>query len=262
MQRRVPVQQLRGSDATLLEVQVQPLVRRPMGQLAPENVLDLLALAESDEKPRSLTRQLEQFVERCSREIVDMPGTSFADMLAELAPIDAERVPASFRAWIAAEQDKPDRDPKLIADQVAAWEGTEPAPFPIGDRQAKVQRAAGKGKASASRTASRTRSASRGTGGSSSTSSSKSTSAPRLDVGVADDPEKNAVLEKILMERLSGATSTGLAETVLIAGCRHRAKAEGYASVTPKEVTSALKGLKTVGRVSYSAGRWASTRSW
>lgn len=262
MQRRVPVQTLRGSDATLLEVQLQNLLRRPMGQLAPENVLDLLALAEAEGRPRSVGKQLEQFVERCGNELADMPPPAFTEFLDEVQPIDADRVPLTFRLWLEREAARTGRDTARIEGWLEELNAVEPTPFALGEVKAKVEH----GHAAARRDIPTARvKGGRGLqpAGRSSTPRTRSPSAPRIDVGGGPSPDKLRVIEKICMERLNGATDKGLAEAVLIAGVRHRAKTEGYEDVTPAEVTSALRGLKTADRVRTSAGRWMSTvRRW
>ncbi len=250
MQRRVPVQTLRGSDATLLEVQLQNLLRRPMGQLAPENVLDLLALAEAEGRPKSVAKQLEQFVERCGNELADMPPIGFAEFLAETEGIPSERFPQTFRDWLAREAARNDRDTAAVQVHIDRIATAEPEPFTLGETAAKVQRPEPKASATGTKKAGAKK-------------KKRRPAAPKLDVGGAASPEKRKTIEKICMERLNGATDTGLSELVLVAGVRHRAKTEGFGDVTPSEVTAALRGLKNIERVRYSAGRWMSTaRRW
>lgn len=259
MNRRVPEQNLRGSDATLLDVQLQNLLRRPMGQLAILNVLDLLALSELEEAPKSIQTQLKGFVERTSTEVSELPPNGFSDLLDEVAEVDAERVPTTFRDWLGRESDRPGRDAGRIGELLQGWSDVEPEPFALGERAAKVERGAAAGRRGAAKDSrARARSATRSASG-----RSRSTSAPRRNVGTNTSPEKRAVIEKICMERLNRATDSGLSEMVLVAGVRHRAKDEGFEDVSPAEVTAALRGLKDTSRVRYSAGRWMSTaRRW
>ena len=75
----------------MLEVQIPDMLRRPMGQLAPANVCDLVALAEYDDCPRTLKEGLDKFVERTAKEVTDIPpGTLFEGFLDELAEIEAD----------------------------------------------------------------------------------------------------------------------------------------------------------------------------
>ena len=257
MNRRVPVQNLRGSDATLLDVQLQNLLRRPMGQLAAVNFLDLLALHELEDAPKSIKTQLRGFVERCSTEVAELPPGGFSELLDEVKDITGDRVPNTFRDWMTRESDRPGRDAAQIAALLTTWGEVDPEPFALGERAAKVERGAAAGRrGAASSTRERARSAGKST-------TRRSSAAPRRNVGTNTSPEKRAVIEKICMERLNGASDKGLSEVVLVAGVRHRAKTEGYGNVTPAEVTAALKGLKDTSRARFSAGRWMSTaRRW
>src|SRR5262249_22819788 len=71
--RRVRVLPMRGSDSTLLEVQLPDLLRRPLGQIAAVNVMDLVALSEATGVPKSLERGLAGFVEGLGRRLADIP---------------------------------------------------------------------------------------------------------------------------------------------------------------------------------------------
>lgn len=254
MHRRLPRQPLRGSDATLLEVQLQNLLRRPLVQLDAQNALDLLALAESPERPKSLARQIEQYVDRCANEVADMPAAAFAELLAEVEPLPPELVPRTFREWVASAAERSDRDAGQLQALLARWAEVEPEPFAIGQRAAKVQRAtAAPPPVEPVRTGAR---AAR------EPAPPKAPPPPRLPT-VGMDDETRTLLERICMERLNGATETGLAEVVLVAGVRHRAKTDGHGEVSMADVTAVLRGLKATNRVRFSAGRWMSTaRRW
>ncbi len=252
MNRRVPVQNLRGSDPTLLEVQLQNLLRRPMGQMALLNALDLVALSEVDDVPRSIRGELGRFVERCAKEVTEQPAATFAALLDELDEVPPERVPDTFRGWIAREAERDGRDARRIRGLVDRWAAVPAEPFVIGERSARVERGETAGRRGAA-TRERTRAQAR--------TRARSPAAPRLDVGGGASAEARALIESIAMERLHRATDKGLAEPVLVAGIRHRAKGQGV-DVTPADVTRALQGLKAAGRVRHSAGRWMSARTW
>ena len=255
MRRRKPFQQLRGSDAVLLEVQISDLLRLPMGQLDPVNVLDLLALGELDDQPKAFSEALEQFAKRCSAEVADLPnGEAFSAFTEEILKIDAAMVPATFRGWMTRENDRPEREASELDGMLAGWADTEPTPFSMGETAVRVVKAEGRGKAAPADTKKKkTKKA----------TAKKSTrkAAPRRPAPVVD-LEKRDVLSRICMERLNESSDKGLGEMVLVAGARHRAKTHGHINVTPAEVTAALKSLKEAGRVHYSAGRWMAANRW
>ena len=146
MNRRVPAQNLRGSDATLLEVQLQNLLRRPMGQLALINAMDLLALSELESPPRSVVTELARFVERCSTEVAELPPSGMNELLDELGSVEATRVPETFRAWLLRESGRDIRDQSRIREILDGYEGVDPEPFVIGERSAKVEHGAAAGR--------------------------------------------------------------------------------------------------------------------
>ncbi len=134
MRRRVPEQNLRGSDPTLLEVQVQDLLRRPIGQLEPINLLDLLALSEVIEPPQSLVVSLPEFQKRVRREVRDIPnGQEFSNFIDEVVKIEHPRVPLVFRQILRAETEREGRDIERLKEILEDWSLTEPTPFQLGD---------------------------------------------------------------------------------------------------------------------------------
>lgn len=250
MRRRVPVQNLRGSDPTLLEVQLQDLLRRPMGQLAPVNMLDLIALADTEGRPRSLERNLMTFVERISSSIGDLPiGAPWEEFLSELEEVEGDRAPHRFREMLRREAERSDRNPERIGRLLERWSAREPEPFELGQARAKVTRASA---APPTETKERRRA----------TPSKSSTPKTRAPAVVTDDErERQAWIGELAIERLMGASENGLGEPVLVAGIRHRAR-ERYPMLTPNEIITVLKGLKDRGQVRYSAGRWMVVARW
>jgi hypothetical protein len=246
MHRRAKLHPLRGKDPTTLEVQLQDLLRRPLGQLEPLNVLDILALNELEEPPKSLKMGLGDFARRMAREVADLPnGKSWDAFIDELAALDAEMVPLSFRKLLAEDLVRGEREAGKAPDLIASWEGNEPKAFEIAAGSAKVLRAPKA--AAATKTGAKKPAAKR-----------KSTKKPAKPI----DHDRVNLLTQLCMERLGEVTSeTGLKEMVLVAGVRHRAKAQ-YPYVTPAEVTTVLKNLKLAGRVRYSAGRWMRASRW
>ena len=259
MSVRVPAQDLRGADLTLLEVSLPELVRRPMSQLHTINVLDLVELAGTEGLSKPLHRSLVSFVDNLGRQIADLPkGRSFDEWLEELANIDAARVPTRFRSILAHEGEE--RDHTGVRELLGKWEGQEPAPFELNKVTTRVVKAeAVKPRkpapepSSAPREGGRRKSA--GSRAPSSAPSARKVGKPVMDT------ERQSFLEQICLERLAGATEKGLAELVLVAGVRHRAKGT-YDDVTPKQVKAALEALKDSNRARYSAGRWAAAGRW
>lgn len=261
MSSRVPAQDLRGADLTLLEVTLPELIRRPMSQLHTINVLDLVELADTAGVSKGLSKRLSGFVDNLARQIADLPkGRSFDEWLDELRAIDADRVPERFRAILAHEGEE--RNHEGVAELLAGWADTPPVPFVLGAKKTRVQRAEAvqprKPSAEPS-SAPRERGGRRASGTSSSSSSS---AAPTRKVGVpVEDIERQKFLEQLCLERLHAVSDKGLAEAVLMAGVKHRAK-DTYEDVTPPQVKAALNALKDANRVRYSAGRWSAAGRW
>lgn len=255
MNRRVPVLPLRGSDATLLEVQLPDVLRRPLGQIAVVNVMDLVALAESPGVPRSLERGLAGFVDGLSRLLADIPkGRSWDQFVDELSELSGRQVPHKFRAMLAAEADSPERAQARVQSLLERWSGEEPEPFQIGPRVTRIQRAEMvQPKAPSAEPSSAPRD--RGERGERAPRAPKAPSPPKAAKPVTDVERRDFVVDQA-MERLARTSDKGLAEAVLVAGIRHAAR-EQYPDMTPVEVTTVLKQLKETNRVRNSAGRWA-----
>ncbi|MEZ4319186.1 MAG: hypothetical protein R3F61_16850 [Myxococcota bacterium] len=255
MRRRVPLQKLRGSDPTLLEIQIQDLLGRPSGQLEPLNLCDLFALSELEEPPRAIRGELAAFVKRCSAEIAEIPdGSSMVQFATEFAALEPSRVPQSFRDLVLRLTKREGRDATPLRGLLEAWSDGEPEPFVLGAGQVRVQRAGMQNSPKqgiASRTRPRERSASKG-------SSTRSTPSASSSKPVMDIDRRNWIAD-VALERLGSAVETGLGEAVLIAGITHRAKTV-YPHLAPHEITMVLNELLKGGRVRKSAGRWSRTR--
>ena len=249
MSRRVPVQDLRGSDVTLLEVQLPDMLRRPLSQLAPINVLDLVELAGTEARPKSLTRPLENFVQAIARQMADIPaGQPWDEFVAEFEAIGGDRVPRAFRTIWQDEAERRERAGEPALSLLARWSEVEPEPFELNARTARVQRMEPM-KRRKTETGGRSRSPgrSRSTGNS---SASPGRSAPLVDT------ERQSFIQDLVLEKLARASENGLGEAVLIAGLRHQAK-ERYPDLQASEVTAVLRALKDHGTVRNSAGRWS-----
>ncbi|NCG21224.1 MAG: hypothetical protein GWP91_19615 [Rhodobacterales bacterium] len=262
MHRRIPAQALRGSDKLMLEVPIPDMLRRPMGQLAPANVCDLVALAECDDCPRALKEGLDKFVERTAKEVTDIPpGTLFEGFLDELAEIEAGRVPSTYRTWMATQADE--RQNERLGNLVQAWAEVEPEVFTFGQRTVKVEHRTAAAASPATSLSRPTTGKGRAKAATPKVAGAKkaSTAAKRANKPPAD-PARVKLILTLVMDRLDESSAKGLSEIVLIAGIRHRAKDHDCNGVSLAEVTSVLRDLKKQERVHYSAGRWTSLRRW
>ncbi|MEM6926505.1 MAG: hypothetical protein AAF602_06225 [Myxococcota bacterium] len=233
---------------TLLEVQLPDVLRRPLSQLAPLNVLDLVELAQTEERPKSLGRGLDNFVLAISRQMADIPdGQPWEEFVAEFEPIGGDRVPHRFREIWKAEAERPERSGESALALLERWAEAEPEPFELNARHAKVQRT-DPTRRKKTETGGRSRSPGR-------TRSSGGSGGPKSKVPVVDT-ERQAFIQDLVLEKLARASENGLGEQVLIAGLRHQAKGQ-YPDLLPNEVTAVLRSLKDHGTVRYSAGRWS-----
>lgn len=254
MNRDVPTLELRGSDQTLLEAQLPDLLRKPIGQIAPLNVMDLVELAGTDGRPRPTEKTLQGFVAGLPRQLADIPrGRSWELFLIDLEELPADRVPILFRRMLEGEgRNRADSAPRVDA-LLARWAGTEPAAFQMNTRQARIQRATmAEPRPEVSRAERATRPP----------KEPKEAGEPRAArpkperTKVVQDIERQSFVEQQCLERLGRTSSDkGLLEAVLVAGVKHAGK-EKYPDLIPGEITAILRGLKERNRVRYSAGRW------
>lgn len=251
MQHRVQLDNLRGMDPVMLEVTITDALRKPVGQLEPVTLADLLALAESDDAPDGLKGELTRFQERIGREIADIPdGTSWAEFVGEMRALDATRVPAWLRATIASEASREGRAAATvtIANEAAqAWAEVEPEPFRLGSRAAPVTRTKTAAKGTSASTPKRARS----------TTTRRSTARAPAPI---DEARQQFLIQKCL-ERLAQYEERGLAEQILLVGIRKQAE-DTYPDVRGTEVIGALKTMEDRGMVRKSAKRWILERRW
>lgn len=230
-----------------VEIELNALSAKPIGQIACDNVADLFALEELDDLPTGLRVRLKGFRDRMGRAIRDLRGAGFQAWLDALAEVPADRVPASLRDIVQAEADEPlraDGDRSRIAALGGAWAQVEPAPFTFAAPR-KVQQLPVRGEPRERR--------------------ARPTRAPRESGGTArvptprpkpvGDPDQSAWIRQVALERLSGAMDQGLLEAVLIAGIKHRAR-DRYPTLSDLEVRAELRAMDGAGLVTHSAGRW------
>lgn len=248
MSRRVPVQDLRGSDPTLLEVQLPDMLRRPLSQLAPINVLDLIELAHTEGRPRSLARGLDNFVQAVPRQMADIPaGPPWDEFVAEFDEIGGDRVPLAFREIWLAEAARRERAGEPALALLERWSEHEPEPFELNARKARVQRM-DPTKRRKTETGGRSRSPGR--------ARSEGSSTPRARAAPVIDSERQSFIQDLVLEKLARAAENGLGEQVLLMGVRHQAK-DRYPDLQAAEVTAVLRALRDHGTVRQSAGRWS-----
>lgn len=251
MNRSVPTLELRGSDPTLLHVQLPDLLRRPIGQIAPVNLMDLVELASTEGRPKDIDAALQRFVDGIARQVADIPhGQSWHQYLQDLEELEPSAVPHRFRAMLRAETvERPDTTAR-VQRLLDKWATAEPTPFELGTRKARVQRAEMVQPRSPSPEPS---SAPREGGRARQPKAERPPSAPKPRP-IMDLDRHHFVVSQAL-ERLGRNPEKGLLETVLVAGVRHAAK-ELYPDLTPHEVVAILRQLKDSNRLRYSAGRW------
>lgn len=251
--RRHPLLKLRGTDPVMLEVQAQEMLRRPLAQLEPQNVLDLVALHELPDAPKSIAGALALQVSRMGAEINDIPnGRPWTEFLDEFDRFDGSQVPSTFRTWLRRESERGElRSPDRVHALLSKWDQVEPTPFELGKGMTRIHTTVHEAPPPKARSAPRERGP----------AAERAPAAPKAKPVSSEDTEKAAWITEVVLERIAGATESGLAEGVLIAGVKHRAK-EIYPKLLPVEITTVLRQLKDANRLRYSAGRYMPLRRY
>ncbi|TVQ90108.1 MAG: hypothetical protein EA397_14250 [Deltaproteobacteria bacterium] len=249
MHRRVRLDNLRGMDPVTLEVTITDVLRKPMGQIEPITLVDLLALATA-ELPASLRPAIRRFCDRIAREIADIPdGASWSAFLAEIDELPPERIPPWLREQLQLEAAREDRPPVSIERLQASlerWSAVAPEPFNLGTRGIKVARRAAAPPASSAPPKRRSRASS----GPRASTSSRSR-APKQ----AEDPERQLLISQTVQERLAKYAAKGLAEFALLKSVPMQIASE-QPGVTGAEVLAVLRDLEGKGIVRRTSGRW------
>lgn len=260
MNRSAPVVPLRGSDASLLLVQIPEMLRRPIGQVALVNTMDLMQLSITEGRPKGIDKQLQTFVGGIGRQVADIPrGRSWEMFVEDLEELEPSLVPHQFRELLRSESERRAEIRPRVEALLQRWQEVEPEAFEIGTRHVRIQKAEmqqPKGPSPEPSAAPRERAPkSSRAGGKSEESGGGRTSTPRAKPIL--DAERHDYVIRQCVERLARCSSDrGLAETVLVAGVRHAGR-EMYPDLTPVEITTILKQLRDANRVRYSAGRWS-----
>jgi hypothetical protein len=243
LDRRITIDDLRTADLMTIEVHSRDVLGRPMRQLMPGTLVDLLAVLEAEHLPEALQHSFSAFSDRIKQEIADLPaGSSWSAWLEELVALEPTRVPAGFRTILTDELQSDRRtgpERKELENWLKVLEAIEPDRIVLSTENIKVTKVTGRSADDSGGTKPRAK---------------KRASAPRKVTKAVVDPERQHLIEQLCVQRLRGKVN-GLKELVLAAGVCHRAK-EHYPNLTPNEVVRALKELAKRDRVHVSAGRW------
>jgi len=234
--KRVTVDGLRGADVATLQVLTQDVLGLPVNQIHPATVCDLFALAEvSDQVPDQLARDLGAFVERCQRELGDLPdGASLDAYTSELKNGDGGRVPETMRACLKSISTDADEDVQSVVAALDEHIGSTAAlPFEVSESSSMASKAAD------------TRSAAKAP-------KKKAASKPK---GKADD-ERRLWIAEFALSRLANY-ETGLKESLIVGAARHKAP---WDDVTDREVRSVLRAMGRDGKLRTTVGRWLINR--
>lgn len=248
MRRRAPLQNLRGSDPMLLEVQLEDLLIRPSSQLEPPNLCDLFALDECEEAPKIVRTRVRTFIDLARAEMAEIAdGSEMKTFVEELTQVAPARIPTTLRTFLGELAERESRDGTLIVQLLEAIASTEPEPFTLGEPTIRVQRAEAVKPDSAK---SRTSGDARKTASRSKAPKKAPKPKPVVDV------ERQKWIRDSIIEMLTGVSENGLNQPVVIAGIRHRAR-KPYPRLGPHEVVAVLNDLLKRGVLRRVATRWS-----
>ncbi len=239
---RISIGGLRKADPTHLSILTQDVLRRPVTQIEPGTLADLLALSEIPEQlPTTMAKDLGRFRDQMIREIGDLPdGTGLADLLGEFMALDASRIPGTLRQGLkdSCGESKHEEVAPAFEKLQSHWDGVQPSDLVL-PRAAPAPSAAAATKAAGkpSRPATQV----------------VPTKRPARRTAVQVDTRREDWVREDVMSRLVNYPGRGLKEPILVAGSRHRSP---YKDLTESEVLAVLRKLKREGRVRFSAGRW------
>lgn len=232
--KRVTVEGLRGADVATIKVLAQDVLGLPVNQIHPSTVCDLFALAEvSDQVPEQLAQDLSSFVNRCERELSDLPDSkALSDYTAGLLALEAGLVPETLRSLIAGLNGDENEDVQAVLTGLATHFATaDAAPFDVSeDKSIAATAAAGRGKAAKPK---------------------KKAAAKKKD-----DTERREWIAQFAVGRL-GNYETGLKESLLVGAARHKAP---WDDITEREVRSVLRAMGRDGKLRTTVGRWLLNR--
>jgi hypothetical protein len=236
---RMAVGGLRKADPSTLEILAADVLRRPLGQIDPATLMDLLALSEvPDQVGGQLAKEFTRFRDQMFREIADLPdGPVVADFCAELRAVDAAQIPKNVRNAFSEMLPEVRTEEAVggIEALLAHVEGTEPAAvaLPMKAEPLPATKETGAGTPRKQVIKAKTK-----------TTKRRST--------VVDD-RREAWIREDAIARLKNWGAKGLKESIVVAGARHRAP---WKDLTEAEVLATLRKMKREGQVRFSAGRW------
>ena len=234
--KRVTVEGLRGADVATLQVLTQDVLGLPINQVHPGTVCDLFALAEvSDQVPDQLARDLAAFVERCQRELGDLPDAAALDSYTSaLKEADGSAVPETMRLVLdKLTEGGDDGVIQVVAGLQEHYGECAPTPFEVAEGDASLASKAADSRTKAAAPKKRT-------------TKTKSKA----------DEERREWIQEFALSRLANY-ETGLKESLLVGAARHKAP---WDDVTDREVRSVLRAMGREGRIRTTVGRWLINR--
>ena len=247
MERRLKLQGLRGMDPITLQVTIADAIRRPMRQLEPTALMELMALAGASGVEPKIAKDMVAFAARIAKEVSDIPeGSSWVEFLSEIGEVAPAMTPDLFRNLLKKELEaRGDTDVSAAEVVLGAWDGVEAAEFVVGTGEANIQRSTRVAKPR---------------GGGENTPTPRRT-AKRISRTKEVDPIRQKFIRDICVERLQGYLENGLSEKILVTGVSFTAR-KTYKNISPAEVVAVLKTLEDEGLAKRSAGRWTLGRVW
>jgi hypothetical protein len=232
-----------------VEIEVQALASKPLGQLAPQNVADLCALEERPDLCTNNVRlKLKGFRDRMCRTFADLPvGGPWRDEIEAFAALDPAQVPGPLRTAFAeqlAHVKRPESDKAVLRPVLDQWATVEPAPFVLAAPTLRAPKV--------TKVPEREPAETRGPRPARDLQEASFTPPKHRPVPVVD-AARLAWIERTVLERLRA--TDGLLEDVLLTVVKHRAR-ERYADLQPHEIRDVLRALERTKRAVHSAGRW------
>lgn len=234
----------------MIQVQTQELLRLHSDRIAVPCIADLFAISEAD-LPATLAAELRLFTQRASREFLDLPeGPARLDFIAELSEIPPNRIPQNLRSAIEAFAAGSSEAVTRAAEQLLeSLQGVPPEAVTLPKPPAK-------------RAASPAITQNREVDETPKKTPAKAPAkrSPRTPAAFVD-PARAEWIRDDVMDRLKTReyADRGLKESVLIAGCRHRAGKipnSPYKDLTEEEVRAELRRLEREQKVKHTGDRW------
>lgn len=235
---RMAVGGLRKADPGTLEVLVAEVLRRPLGQIEPATLMDLLALSEvPDQIGGQLSKEFTAFRDQMFREIGDLPdGPVLAEFCAELRSVEATHIPKNVRSALSELLPEVRTEEAVggVEALLAHVETAEPAAVALPLKAEPLPE-------------------SKQTGAGTPVKTVVKAKPKRTRRSTIVDDRREAWIREDAIGRLKNWGSKGLKESIVVAGARHRSP---WKDLTESEVLATLRKMKREGQVRFSAGRW------